>query len=226
MSILLSLLGLGGIGGGIAAWFLIPAVPMFIKPILSAIPPKVLYGLLGLIALTFAFIWHGHEIKQLKATEFAAGKTAGIAEMRAAFEQEKAAFDLIMQVAKDRREKISTLERQRHDEAVRYNAALADDLRLRGPGKASANLCRPVVPAGLPGPAGGPEQPAPDPNAPGPEVPADGGQAIVPWGWQVQRAQEHDNLLAEVTSWRHWYQQQSAEFDRLKREIPNPEFGH
>jgi hypothetical protein len=226
MTILFSLLGLGGVGGIVAAWFMVPAFPLIVNRILAAIPPKVLYALLGLIALTFAVIWHGHVVKQVKAAAFAEGKTHTDGEWKTAYETEKAAFDKIMQVAKDRREKISTLERQRHDEAIRYNAALADDLRLRGPGRASAPQCRSNLATGLPAAAGGPGQPAPDPNAPGPEMPADGGQAIVPWGWQVQRAQEHDDLLAEVTSWRRWYPQQAAEFDRLKREIPSPEFGH
>jgi hypothetical protein len=225
MTWLFSLLGLGGIGAAVAAWFLVPAFPLIVNRILTAIPPKVLYGLLGLSALTCAYIWHGHEIKQLKATEFAAGKTAGIAEMRAALDQERAAFDLIMQVAKDRRAKISTLERQRHDEAVRYNAALADDLRLWGPGKAAAPLCRPDLGAGLPGPAGGPAITPATPSPAGPEMPAGDREAVVPWGWTVRLTQEHDDAVDENEAWRRWYTQQAAEFDRLKREIPKPQFG-
>lgn len=226
MGWIFSLLGLGGIGGIMAMWFMVPAFPLIVGRILTAIPPKVLYALLGVIALTFAVIWHGHEVKQVKAAAFTAGRTAGITEMRASYDKLKAAFDLEAQTSQKRAAIISETERQLHEQDLRRNALAADDLRLRGPGKAAARICRPDVAAGLPGRPGGPQITPAAPSPAGPEMPTGDREAVVPWGWLVRTVQEHDDALDENAAWRRWYPQQAAEFDRLKREIPSPEFGH
>jgi hypothetical protein len=86
--------------------------------------------------------------------------------------------------------------RNRTDEENRSIAGDADALRVSGPGKAA---CR-SAPA-----ASGEHEPASgNGNAPGPQVPPDD-SAAVPWGWLVQRAEEHDLNRAEVLAWREWY---------------------
>lgn len=225
MSLILSLLGLGGGIVGIAAHFLFPKLFPGIWTALGKAPRWLIYGGIGLIALVCAFIWHGHEVKQVKAAAFAAGEAKADKDWQTSFDSLKGAFDKVLAKSKERRIKISDFERQLHDQAIRRNADAANDLRLRGPGRAAAPICRANLDTGPGTGPSGPAGSAPDRDAPRPEMPADGGQAIVPWGWLVQRAQEHDDLLSEVTTWRRWYPQQAAENERFKREIPQPEFG-
>lgn len=232
MSILLSLLGLGGIGGGIAAWFLVPAIPMFIKPILSAIPTKVLYAALGLIALTFAFIWHGHEVKQIKAAAFAAGEAKADKDWQSAFDTMHAASNQWKANFETKTAALSDEIRNRHDQDLRDIAARADDLRVRGPGKAAFSCAGRQPDSGLPAAPGGPVSPSgnqPDSLAP---VPADGGPlAVVPWPELVNRTEQADDNASEVTAWREWYARQKALHDdavaRLRADLAKakPEFG-
>lgn len=100
--------------------------------------------------------------------------------------------------------KIAKELKDRTDEENRRIAGDAGSLRVSGPGKA---VCRPA-----PAPPGGHVQGGSKPNAPGPSLPPDE-RAAVPWGWLTDRAQEHDQLRAEVQTWREWY-------DRLVKEWP------
>ena len=94
---------------------------------------------------------------------------------------------------------ISTLLRSQNDEENRAIAADAGNLRLLGPGKAAC----PRLPVAAPG-AGRHVAPAAVPDAAGPALPTDD-LAAVPWPWLVQRSEEHDQLRAEVQTWRDWY---------------------
>jgi hypothetical protein len=57
-------------------------------------------------------------------------------------------------------------------------------------------------------------------------MPAEDGFAIVPWGWLVTRAQEHDELISEAITWRAWKKEQDELLLQRKRELPDPAFGH
>lgn len=96
---------------------------------------------------------------------------------------------------------ISNLIRTKNDEENRRIAAAGNDLRVLGPGAAACprHASLPASPGGhgkAPAVAGaaGPLLPAPD-------------SAAVPWSWLVDRAEEHDELLAEVKAWRQWHDQ-------------------
>jgi outer membrane murein-binding lipoprotein Lpp len=91
--------------------------------------------------------------------------------------------------------RISQQLKDKNDEDNRRIAGDANSLRLRGPGK---SLCRPA-----PAASGDGTRPA-KPDASGPALPPDD-SAAVPWGWLVQRSEEHDQLLAEVQAWRTWH---------------------
>ena len=97
--------------------------------------------------------------------------------------------------------RISQQLKDKNDEDNRRIAGDANSLRVRGPGK---SLCRPASPA-----PGGPVAPAPKTGTPGPALPTGDGEDLsaVPWNWLVQRAEEHDQLLAEVQAWRTWHDQ-------------------
>lgn len=94
---------------------------------------------------------------------------------------------------------ISAQLRKANDEESRAIHGDAGTLRLSGPGRA---VCRPVAPAA----PGGRVAPVAKPDAAGPALPPDD-SAAVPWSWLVDRAEEHDELLAEVKAWRQWHDQ-------------------
>jgi hypothetical protein len=119
--------------------------------------------------------------------------------------------------AEDRQRRINQQLKERHDEKVRANAALADALRVRGPGAAAAR-CRPLDPASLSAAAGGRRQAAPAADAAGPPMPAADGLAVVPWEWLVRRAEQFDELLSEAMTWRRSDAQQRAEREKQRLE--------
>lgn len=102
--------------------------------------------------------------------------------------------------------KTTALERKANDAQNRRIASTADTLRLSGPGKA---ICRASIPAAASGyqPASG------NGNAAGPQVPA-GDLAAVPWGWLVDRAEEHDLDRQEALAWRQWYAKMVANWPK------------
>lgn len=231
MSIILSLLGLGGGMAGLAAHFLFPNLFPSIWTALGKAPKWLIYGAIGLIAAALIFIWHGHEVKQVKAVAFAAGEAKADKDWQASFDQMRDAERVFRNLYQQKSDQLNQRLGAEYAQDLRDNAARADDLRLRGPGKARGCV-------GLGNPArlaegrGGSSQPsAPGPDAPGPEMPANDGFAVVPWGWLVQRAREHDDLLAEVIIRREWYTANRALYDksvadlRTKLEQTKPEFG-
>lgn len=128
--------------------------------------------------------------------------------------------------------KISTTLKGKHDAQVRSNASDARDLQLRGPGKAAVD-CRLGDHPGLPAAAGQPGRPAGGANAAAAEVhPADrlaglpagarGDFAVIPWSWLVEQGREADDSRAEVLTWRAWYDQQAAAWERMRSQTPKP----
>lgn len=225
---LLSILTGGGLLGGLALLVLRPALRQVLVDLIGSIPPRVLWALLAMAAIFGAVWWHGFAVQRAFDRGQEAGKMVRdtywkgqIAEWREVGRLWKSAYE-----AKSRTAAILIGERYAQD--LRRNAALADDLRLRGPGRAGA-CSGPGSIANVAGGAGrqdGSPAPADAPTGP---MPAGDGQAIVPWGWLVQRAEEHDRLLAEVTAWRsHDDQQRLIHQDAIKRlrgEYPEPQFG-
>jgi hypothetical protein len=147
----------------------------------------------GIIAaLVGAFLVHQHYAHKAIANAYAQGKADEAKHVEQQALKIKAKVDALTG-------KIAAQERMKNDEQNRRIAAAADDLRLRGPGKATC-----AGSASLPSAAGGHVAPSGDGNAAGPQVPSDD-RAAVPWGWLVNRAEEHDVDRAEVLSWREWY---------------------
>lgn len=153
--------------------------------------PRGVWIALAVLALAGLLYWaHQREVKQ----------TIAAAEKRG----EDRAYKIIAAKAREIERKANDISRklkeQNREEVARINRD-ADDLRLRGPGKARANC------PGIP-PSPGRSQPASErSNAAGPEMPSDD-RAAVPWAWLVDRAEQCDLNRAEALTWREWYRQQ------------------
>lgn len=229
LTTIFSILTGGGVLGFVAMMVLRPALRTAAGGFLQGVPPKV-WAAIAAVALLGAGVWLVHH-------KIDAAYARGTKEGRAAMKLERdAAWQLAFDKMKQTSEKwkagyetkarlLSEEERKHHEQDLRRNAADADALRLRGPGAAGAPRCRPLGDPGSGAGAGGRGGAPAGPDAPGPEVPADGGQAVVPWNWLVQRAREHDDLLSEVTTWRRWYPKQADALLKAKRDLPSPEFG-
>lgn len=177
--------------------------------IVRAVPRKLWIALAIAAVLLAAFLWHQHRAH----AAIAAAEMRGEQRAYARIETEARALE---RKANDLGRKISNRIRSKTDEDNRRIAGTADTLRVRGPGQATCpGGAR--VPAG----AGRPQSPGGQPDAAGPQMPADelaAVQAAVPWPWLVDRAEQCDLNLTEVTAWRSWYVQQSAAWDKLRGE--------
>lgn len=169
------------------------------------IPVWLRWTLLGLVIAAAGFLWHQH----------AAHKAIAAAEKRGA----DAAYLSIAKKANEIAAKMNATNRQlaqimrsKTDEDLADNARAADAYRLHGPGAARC----PAL-ASLPRSASGHGQTAAEPNAAGPEVSADD-RAAVPWGWLVDRSEEHDALLIENKAWRDWYSTFKGRWDQFNAE--------
>lgn len=224
MLTLLSILTGGGLIGGIAMLILRPALRATAMGILQSIPARIWYAL-AIMAVLFGLVWwHGSTVNAAREE----GRLSGRAEVQTEIDLWRQAAQDWKRATDHKTQTISILIGERYDQDLRRNAALADDLRLRGPGKAAAcnGSGRDTGMAASSGEYLGPAAPA---DAPRDQVPAGDWYAIVPWGWLVQRAEDHDRLLSESNAWRTWYDGQrrahEAAIAALRAKMPEPEFG-
>jgi hypothetical protein len=185
---------------------------------LSKIPRWAWIALAIVLAIAALCVWHGHRIaRHDRALE--ARVTAKVdAAWQARFDQMRAKADDVRQKAETLSRKISATLKDRNDAHIRNNAADADDLRLHGPGRASAPGCRPGDHPGLPaaaGQSGGADRGAGPPSS---SLLADDRLAFVPWSWLVDEARQADDSSAEVLTWRNWYEQQAAAWEKMRND--------
>lgn len=227
MTILLSLLGGGGVIG--ALLFLVPGLRELIGKLLGSIPPRVLWAVLALAAIFALVLWHNHAVNAARSEGHKAGATESDVKWQTAFDtMHTAALDW-KRAYELTGDKLADELRNAHDQTLDRNAADAADLRLRGAGKAAAR-CGPGSNTFM---AQGPGGQGPDPagsGAPAGPLPAENGPdqfAIVPWSWIVQQAEEHDSLLDEVKTWRAWDDAQRKAHDDAveKLKAMQPGFG-
>lgn len=199
-----------------------------VKNIVAKVPRWVWLTLAVVIALLAAVLVHQHYAQKRIDAAYAQGKADANKQWAEAFESMRKTSEAWKQRYETKSDALTNLERTRHEETLRANAARADDLRLHGPGRASAAYCRPGNDPRLSGLPGGQDGTPAQPDAPGPQVPSGDGFAIVPWSWLVQRAEEHDALLSEVTTSRRWHTEQEAlrneAIKDLKDRLPDPKF--
>lgn len=218
---LLSALGLGGLG---LAMVFVPGLRSAVLAGLGWVVDQVARHPWQAACLALA-LWGGYERWDgvrgwNRAAEWQAHHTKHLA-------ADKASIAAAVQWRKRIEETAATvaeLIREKTDAENRLNSALADSLRLRGPGRAAA-LCRPRGGAGLAAAAGGRLPDDRPGDAPVDPVPDDEPMAIVPWRDLVTRAEEADRNRTEALSWREWYARNKALIEDGKAELPVPAFG-
>jgi hypothetical protein len=194
---------------------------------LARVPRWAWIALAVTLLLVAGAIWHHHKAQAAIDRAVAAAVTARDAQWQKRLEQAHADALAWKGKAEASARTISDLKRKQHDEDLRRIADDAGDLRLRGPGAAAAPGCRPGDHPGLPAAAGGPHQPDRAASAaPGalpstdrvPGLPAAAADrlALVPWGWLVDVGQGSDDARAEVLTWRSWYAEQFAAWERMR----------
>ena len=175
-----------------------------LRRFLSAIPRPVWIALAAVAVFGVAYAYHRNAVNDARKAGYAQGvrdESARIAKKAAALKREVDSLSM----------RIAAKLRERNDETNRAIARDADDLRLRGPGKAACPRVA-LVPggSGRSVAAGGRADGAPA------QVPIGDGFAAVPWGWLVDRAETSDLNRAEVLAWREWHRQQSEAWAKLK----------
>jgi len=179
-------------------------MPLFLLPILArlkSVPRWVwlLAALVGILAL--GSCWHGRRVKAHDNTIIAARDAYWKDKL------DKAHLDALSwkQQAEETHAAIAADLRNRNDETLRHNAAVADSLRLRGPGKAS---CRQGDNSSVAVSPGGRDEAAGNADAARSGVPEQDG-AGVSWGWLVDRSEQCDANRSEAETWRRWHDDMS-----------------
>lgn len=167
--------------------------------------PRLPVGLLLLVGVV-AFIWHGNKVE----VAFKGGETAANTKWAAKF---KRMNDQAKQL-EQRAENIAQEIRSRNDEETRRIGSHADDLRLRGPGKATCPDPRSsAITSGQYQSTGG-KTDAPVAGMPDQErIDLIG----LPFPGAITGAETCDLNRGEVISWRDWYQRLSTEWHKTSK---------
>lgn len=226
LTFLLSSLGLGG--AALALRIFAPGVWAMLSGIAQAISPKVWLVIAALAALGGAWWWHNSTVKAAYNKGYAQASVERDAAWRGAFDKMNAAAQAWRDNFEQRGAQIAAEIGARNAQELRANAARADALRVRGPGRAAACL-NPGGAAGLLSASGGHDQTAGDADAGMAGLPDETPMAILPWPDLIQRSEDADADRAEVKAWREWYARTKDEWEeyraKLKRELPTPKFG-
>lgn len=205
--------------GGIIARLGLSLVFGRLKTRLAAVPAWAWKTIAVVIALGLAVWAHQHYAnKQISAAYASGWKAANDDRDKQDAEAARIAAE---ELAKhDGKAKgISDDERSKNDQANSRDAARADDLRLHGPGRASAVSCGPVRGSVVPASAGGHEPINGTVDAGVAGVPADQGLAGVPWTDLVEFARIYDANRNEVNSWRAWHPRQAEQTEAYRQSL-------
>lgn len=226
LTFILSTLGLGG--AALALRIFAPGVWAAISGIAQAIPPKVWLVIAGLAALGGAWWWHTSTVKAAYNRGYAQATVERDAQWRGAFAKMNAAAEMWRDNFDRQGAALAAEIGAKHAQELRANAARADALRLRGPGRAAACINSGGAASLLPA-SGGHDAPAGSDDAGVAGLPHEVPMAILPWPDLIQRSEDADADRAEVKAWREWYARTAAEWEayraKLKRELPTPKFG-
>lgn len=218
LSILLGAAGLAG-GGSIAALvakFGLKAVLGGVGSFFGKVPRWAWIALAIVVLFAGLIIWHQAKARAAIAAARAQQKVVDDTAWQAAFDRERQAATEWRHAAELNAAAISNRTRTNNDETNSHIDAGANDLLLRGPGKAAAcvgPVDHSVVPTAGGQPGAGDHRP---PDGTGTVLPGDDGgaqRAVVPWNWLVGRARQCDLDRAEAVTWRDWYQQQAKAWE-------------
>lgn len=223
---LLSTFGLGG--AALLLRIFAPGVWATLSGVAQAIPPKVWLVIAVLAALGGAWWWHTSTVTAAYNKGYATAVVKRDAQWSAAFAKMNAAAEAWRDNFDKRGARLAAEIGARHAQELRANAALADALRLRGPGRAAACF-NPGGGAGLSASPGGHDAPGGAADAGVAGLPDETPMAILPWPELIQRSEDADADRSEVIAWRDWFARNKKAWDeyreKLKRELPSPKFG-
>lgn len=179
------------------------------------------------LAVWGALAWHSARSEAAVEAAVTTALTKQSAEWQKSFASMQSTAAIWKQRSQQAGTDLADLRRQTHEDELRRIGADADAVRLRGPGLAAASAgCRRIDDPRTRAAASGPGAPATGPDAPGPgllERDRGGGFApefaVVPWGWLVRRAEEHDALLSEAGTWRRHDAEQRALLQGARAEL-------
>lgn len=146
---------------------------------------------------------HKRKVKAFGEERYAAGVAYEQARLEKKAKELKAKVDALSG-------KITNQLKAKHDEKVIVINRAADDLRVRGPGKAAC----PGYTGVSSGP-GGSVSAGGRPNASATGLP-DQDRIVLPFTWTVDNAERCDLNRAEVLTWREWHKQQSEAWAKIK----------
>lgn len=223
MVALLSALGLSGFG---LALIFMPGLRAVVFAFLGKLPWQIWVALAAVALLVGGYVWHGRAVKQAYDIAYAEGKETEKRRWEQAFQTMRLASETWKSNYEGAAKALTDERSAQHAEDLRRIAAGADDLRLRGPGRAAAPRCGSIAGARSATATGGSEGTAGGGDAPLPELPEPEGLAIVPWGRLVEFGESHDAWRSEALTWRSWYLGQQELLKLRKTELPKPEFGN
>lgn len=173
-----------------------------IKAFLGRIPRGAWIGAAVVALLLLGSCVHARKVKQYGNERYAAGVKAEGDRLAKKAAELKAKADAASA-------KISTALKEKNDAQARVIVRAADDLRLRGAGKAACPRYSSIS------------------ASPGRSVPTSGGSNVapaglpdqdriaLPFGWTVDQAEKCDLNRSEVLTWRAWYAQQKEAWAKL-----------
>lgn len=182
---------------------------------LKKVPWQVWAGIGAAVLLVFAIWLHQYQVHELYKEAYEAGQKAERKVWKTRLAKAQAEGDRWRDDYEKTAAKLTAKIGENHALETRLVAARANDLRLRGPGRAA------ICPGSTPG-TGGPEPTGGGPDAPLAPMPPEQPMAIVPWGDLVRHAEEADLNRSEVQTWRTWYVQNVEALRKAKLELPKP----
>jgi hypothetical protein len=193
-----------GIGAWLAKSVLLKSLGGFVK----GIPPKVWLILLGIAALIGAIVWHqlaAHKaLKKADATGYARAKDEDAKALTKAHKEALA----WKQTADAAKAKLAQEIKERNDEEARRIIRTADDLLVRGPGKAR---CGQSDHSSVAAASGGHATSGGQPGAAVDRLPDPQRVDLIglPFAGTIGTAKQCDLNRSEALSWREWYERQS-----------------
>jgi hypothetical protein len=170
---------------------------------LKRIPRWAWIALAAVAILLLGSCVHKRKVKAFGEERYAAGVAYEQARIEKKAKELKAKVDALSG-------KITTQLRTKHDEKVVVITRAADDLRMRGPGKASCPGY-----SGIPSGSGRPDAAGRRPDASPSGLPEQDRIAL-PFAWAVDNAERCDLNRAEVLTWREWHKQQTEAWAKIK----------
>jgi hypothetical protein len=201
--------GLLGIGARILGW------DRKALELVKKIPPKGWLAIGIALALIIGFFVHRHVAHKAIVDAKTEQKAADDAAFKARLDRLTAMANRLRLHAEALQASATQDIRNRHDEEDRRSAALADSIRLRGPGAAR---CGSFDYTGVPTARSGPVKTFGSADAPVGRLPYPEWATLIgmPFNDTTRFAEQHDRYRNEVAAWHEWYPRMAAEWEKYR----------